>query len=89
MSTENEVINEWKERRDLMVAVKERLDDQFGVLTTAVVTEAGPSEDVAQRIEDLQFELGQLEEACKEADQNYLAHSADSNPTTKGAEDNG
>ena len=39
MSTENEVINEWKERRDLMVAVKERLDDQFGVLTTAVVTE--------------------------------------------------
>ena len=89
MSTENEVINEWKERRDLMVAVKERLDDQFGLLTNAVVTEAGPNADVAQRIEDLQFELGQLEEACEEAEKNYLAHSANPNQTIKGEEDNG
>ena len=77
-----------RERWELLLAVKERLDDQFGVLTNAVVSEAGPDAEVTQRIEDLQFELRLLEEACEEAEQKYLTHAHDSNPTTKG-EDNG
>ncbi len=88
MSTENEVIDKWRERWELLLAVRERLDDQFGVLTNAVVSEAGPDADVAARIEDLQFELGLLEDACDEAEQKYLTHELDSNPTTRG-EDNG
>ena len=88
MSTENEVIDKSRERWELLLAVKQRLDDQFGLLTNAVVSEAGPNAEVTQRIEDLQFELRQLEEACAEAEQKYLTHELDSNPTMKG-EDNG
>ena len=78
MSTENEVIDKWRERWELLLAVKERLDGQFGVLTNAVVTEAGPDAEVTQRIEDLQFELHQMEDACAEAEQKYLTHELDS-----------
>jgi hypothetical protein len=88
MSTRNEVIDKWRERWELLLAVKQRLDDQFGVLTNAVVTEDGPDADVAQRIENLQFELGLLEDACDEAEQTYLTHADETNPTTRG-EDNG
>ncbi len=88
MSIENEVIDKWRERWELLLAVKERLDGQFGVLTNAVVTEAGPDAEVAARIEHLQFELGQLEDACNEAEFNYLTHSQGSDPV-KGEEDHG
>ncbi len=88
MSTQNEVINEWQERRDLVLAVRERVSDQLGRLTNVLVPEAGPSVEELQRIEYLQFELGQLEEAFEEAEQKYLTHELDSNPTTRG-EDNG
>ncbi len=92
MSTENEVIDKWRERRDLILAVKERLDDQFGALTNAVVAEAGPTADEEQRIEDLQFELGQLEEAYLDAEHKYLTYSQGSDPmkpSEKGEQDNG
>ena len=87
MSTEHEVIDRWRERRDLILAVKERLDDQFGALTNAVVAEAGPTADEQQRIEDLQFELRQLEEAYLDAEHKYLTYSQGSDPI-KGEEHN-
>jgi len=88
MSTENEVIDKWRERRDLILAVKERLDGQFGALTNAVVAEAGPTADEQQRIEELQFELRQLEEAYLDAEHKYLTYADGSDPM-KGEEDNG
>ena len=89
MSTENEVINEWRERRDMTVAVKERVERQLLELHTTAGPEDGREAEQVQRIEDLTFELNQLEDACDEAELNYLAHSADANPTTGGEEDNG
>ena len=88
MSTENEVIDKWRERRDLILAVKERLDNQFGALTNAIVTEAGPTADEQQRIEELQFELRLLEEAYLDAEHKYLTYAEGSDPM-KGEEDNG
>ena len=84
MSTQNEVKEDWQERRDLVHAVRTRVSDQLGRLTNALVSEAGPSVEELQRIEDLQFELGQLEEAFEEAEQKYLAHSLGSDPTKRG-----
>ncbi len=89
MSTQNEVKEDWQERRDLVLAVRERVSDQLGRLANALVPEAGPSPEEVQRIEDLQFELGQLEEAFDEAERKYLTYSLDFDPTTKGDEDNG
>ncbi len=75
MSAQNEVKEDWQERRDLVLAVRTRVSDQLGRLTNALVPEADPSMEELQRIEDLQFELGQLQEAFDEADQNWLTHS--------------
>ncbi len=74
MSTENEVIDEWRERRDMTVAVKERVEHQLRVLDIEVVPGEGPDAGQQQRLEDLQFDLRQLEEACAEAEQKYLTH---------------
>ncbi len=84
MNTPNEVQNEWQERRDLVLAVRERVSDQLGRLTNALVPAAGPSVDEVQRIEALQFELGQLEEAFDEAERKYLTHENDTDPTKRG-----
>ena len=70
-----------------MLAVRTRVSDQLGRLTNALVPEAGPGVEELQRIEDLQFELGQLEEAFEEAEQKYLTHSLGSDPA-KGEKDN-
>ncbi len=88
MNTPNEVQNEWQERRDLVLAVRERVSDQLGRLTNVLVPETGPNVADVQRIEELQFELGQLEEAFDEAEQKYLTHSLDSEATGEG-HDNG
>ncbi len=87
MSTQNEVKEDWQERRDLVRAVRSRVSDQLGMLTNALVPEAGPGVEELQRIEDLQFELGQLEEAFQEAEQKYLTHSLDSDPAKRGKDD--
>ena len=84
MSTQNEVKEDWQERRDLVLAVRTRVSDQLGRLTNALVPEAGQSVEELQRIEDLQFELGQLEEAFEEAEQKYLTDSLGSDPTKRG-----
>ena len=54
----------------------------------ALVPEAGPSAEEVQRIEDLQFDLGQLEEAFDEAERKYQAYSHDPEATGEG-HDNG
>ncbi len=84
MSTQNEVKEDWRERRDLVLAVRERVSDQLGRLTNVLVPEASPSAEELRRIEDLQFELGQLDEAFDDADQTYLTHANDADPTKRG-----
>ena len=92
MNTPNEVINDWRERRDLTLAVKERVEHQLRALNVEIVPGKSPDAEQAQRLEDLQFELGLLQEAYKHAEQQYQAHSLGSEPTgpsKKGEEDNG
>ncbi len=89
MSTQNEVKEDWRERRDLVLAVRQRVSDQLLKLNDAVAPEAGPNAEELLRIEALQFELGQLEEAFDAAEQKYLKYSLDTDVTKKGEEDNG
>ena len=89
MSTQNEVKENWRERRDLVLAVRQRVSDQLLKLNDAIAPEAGPDAEELLRIEALQFELGQLEEAFDDAEHKYLTHSLDTDPTKKGGEDNG
>ncbi|MCH7699317.1 MAG: hypothetical protein IH865_10320 [Chloroflexi bacterium] len=88
MSTQNEVKENWRERRDLVLAVRQRVSDQLLKLNDAIAPEAGPDAEELLRIEALQFELGQLEEAFDDAERKYLTHSLGSDET-KGEEDNG
>ncbi len=93
MSTQNEVKENWRERRDLVLAVRQRVSDQLVKLNNAIAPEAGPNAEDLLRIEALQFELGQLEEAFDDAERKYLTYSLGSDPTSKneneGEEDNG
>ena len=89
MSTQNEVKENWRERRDLVLAVRQRVSDQLVKLNNAIAPEAGPNAEDLLRIEALQFELGQLEEAFDTAEQKYLTYSLDTDLTKKGEEDNG
>ena len=93
MSTQNEVKDDWRERRDLMVAVRQRVSNQLLKLNEAVDADSGADPDQVVRIEYLQFELGQLEKAFDDAEQMYLTHDHGSDPTSKkedeGEENNG
>ena len=93
MSTQNEVKESWRERRDLVLAVRQRVSDQLLKLNDAIAPEAGPNAEQLVRIEALQFELGQLEQAFDAAEQKYLTYSLGSDPTSKredeGEQDNG
>lgn len=75
MSTQNDVKENWRERRDLVLAVRQRVSDQLLQLNDAIVPEAGPNAEELLRIEYLQFELGQLEEAFDDAEQQFLTYS--------------
>ncbi len=88
MSTENEVIDKWRERKDMTLAVKERVEHQLRALNIEIMPGHDPDADQQQRLEHLQFELGQLEDACTEAELKYLTHSQSSDPV-KGEEDHG
>ncbi len=89
MNTPNEVKDNWRERRDLVLAVRERVSDQLQKLNSSIDPAQGPDADQLVRIEDLQFELKQLEAAFDDAEQKYLTQSIDTDPTRKGEEDNG
>ncbi len=82
--TEQTVIDEWRERRDLTLAVKERVEHQIRALGIEIAPVEHPDADIVARLEDLQVELGQLEEAFAEAEQKYLTHSLGSDPTKRG-----
>ena len=88
MSTQNEVKENWRERRDLVLAVRQRVSDQLLKLNDAIAPGAGPDAEELLRIEALQFELGQLEAAFDDAEQMYLTHASDTDPTKRG-NDNG
>ena len=93
MSTQNEVKDDWRERRDLVLAVRQRVSDQLLKLNEAVDADPGADPERLVRIEYLQFELGQIEAAFDDAEQMYLTHEHGSDPTSKkegeGEEDNG
>lgn len=88
MTPDNAVINEWRERKDMTLAVKERVEHQIRALNIEIMPGHDPDVDQQQRLDYLQFELGQLQQAFDEAEQKYLTHELDANSTTKG-EDNG
>ena len=75
MSTQNEVKEDWRGRRDLMFALRQRVSAQLSKLNEAVDSEAGADPDQLGRIEYLQFELGQLEAAFDDAEQQFLTYS--------------
>ena len=83
MSTEQTVIDDWRERRDLTLAVKERVEHQLGELSKAIASADSPEAEQMLRLDDLRFELGQLEEAFKDAEQQYLTHSLGSDRTER------
>ena len=84
MNTPNEVINESRNRWDLMLAVKRNLEGQLLKLNNSLDPAAGPSAEELQRVEDLGFDLVQLEKACEDAEHTYLTHANDSDPTKRG-----
>lgn len=73
--TEQTVLDEWRERRDLTLAVKERVEHQLRALNIEIVPSEGPDADQLRRVEDLQFELSQLRDALREAEERYEAYS--------------
>ena len=75
MSTQNDVNDNWQERRELVLNVRTRVYDQLLALKRAVDPAEGPDEEQQMRMEDLRFELGQLQQAFDEADQNWLTYS--------------
>ncbi len=75
MSTQNEVKEDWRERRDLVLAVRQRVSDQLLKLNEAVGPDSGADPEQLVRIEYLQFELGQLEAAFDDAEQQFLTYS--------------
>ena len=83
ISTKNDVNDKWRERRDLTLAVKERVEHQLGELSKAIASADSPEAEQMLRLDDLQFELGQLEEAFRDAEQQYLTHSLGSDPTER------
>ncbi len=84
MSTQNEVKEDWRGRRDLMFNLRQRVSDQLLKLSEAVDPETGADPEQLVRIEYLQFELGQLEAAFDDAEQMYLTHANDADPTKRG-----
>ena len=85
--TEQTAIDDWRERRDLTLAVKQRVEHQLRALQIELAPEDDPAADQQRRLEDLQFDLALLREAHDEAEQKYLTHSLGSDPT-KGEKDN-
>ena len=73
--TEQTVIDEWRERRDLTHAVKERVDHQLRALGIKIAPTEHPDADIVARLAELQFELSQLREAHDEAEEKYLKYS--------------
>ena len=82
--TEQAVIDEWRERRDLTLAVKERIEHQLRVLNIEVVPLDGPDADQMGRLEELRYELSQLREAHEEAEEKYLTYSQGASPDEEG-----
>jgi len=73
--TEHTVIDQWRERRDLTLAVKERVEHQLRVLNIELVPDASPDAEQIRRVEDLQFELDQVRDALAEAEERYEAYA--------------
>ena len=73
--TEQTVIDEWRERRDLILAVKDRVEHQLRALGIEIAPVEHPDADIVARLDDLQVELSQLREAHDEAEENYLTYS--------------
>ena len=88
MTPDNAVIDDWRERRDMTLAIKERVEHHLRALDIEIRPGHDPDADQQQRLDYLQFELGQLQQAFDEAERNYLTHELDADSTTKG-EDNG
>lgn len=84
---EHKVKDEWRERRDLTLAVKERVEHQLRVLNIEIVPDAGPDASQQRRLEDLQFELNLLRDAYEEAARRHREHALASR--TEEEEDNG
>ena len=82
--TEQTVIDEWRERRDLILAVKDRVEHQLRALSIEIAPVEHPDADIVARLEDLQVELSQLREAHDEAEENYLTYSRGESPDEEG-----
>ena len=88
MTPDNAVINDWRERRDMTLAIKERVEHQLRALNIEIMPGHDPDADQQQRLDYLQFELGQLQQAFDEAERNYLTNSSGSDQPERG-QDNG
>jgi hypothetical protein len=66
-----------------MFALRERVSDQLLKLNESL-DPAGADPEQLVRIETLQFELHQLEAAFDDAEQMYLTHANESDPTQRG-----
>ena len=88
MTPDNAVITEWRERKDMTLAVKERVEHQIRALNIEIMPGHDPDVDQQQRLDYLQFELGQLQQAFDEAEQNYLTNSSGLDQPERG-QDNG
>ena len=88
MTPDNAVIDEWRERRDMTLVVKERVEHQLRALNIEIMPGHDPDADQQQRLDYLQFELGQLQQAFDEAEQNYLTNSSGLDQPERG-QDNG
>ncbi len=84
MSTQNEVKEDWRGRRDLMFALRQRVSGQLLKLNDSLDPNTGADPDQLVRIEYLQFELSQLEAAFDDAEQMFLIHANDTDPTKRG-----
>ena len=82
--TEQTVIDEWCVRRDLTLAVKERVEHQLRALGIEIAPVEHPDADIVARLEDLQLELNQLREAHEEAEGKYLTYSRGASPGDEG-----
>ncbi len=87
MNTQNEIMNDWRERRDLTLAVKERVEHQLRVLNIEVAPLEHPDAQQLARLEELRFELSQLRQAHDEAEEKYLTYSRGADPARKGEDD--
>ena len=88
MTPDNAVIDDWRERRDMTLAIKERVEHHLRVLDIEIRPGHDPDADQQQRLDYLRFELGQLQQAFDEAEQNYLTNSSGLDQTERGP-DNG